>query len=238
MSSDKKLTASLPAVVKHGLLDLWSCCRVVHGYSRLLQSDRLGPMTEPQQHVVAQLVGIGPKFGRILSQIERLLVLEDPDDAGRWQRNERIALGPLLSEAVAEIDAAYLEPMGPVDIQADAGEYSVSGNYESLKWALSRIVRFQGWLMLDKRGLSIRIVDPPHVPERWIVLAPTENIKESIRHPRHSLTPLPDYYRGHLHFDLAFGNRIIRAYGGEILALPGELGVVVALPRPGEGQSG
>jgi hypothetical protein len=119
-----------------------------------------------------------------------------------------------------------------VVIQADAGEYNVTGDYECLKWALTRIVRFMSLLVCNEGALSIRIVDPPDAPERWIVLATTANIDESIRHPRQNLSPLPDWHRGYLQFDVAFSDRIVRAHGGEILALPAYLGVIVALPRP------
>ena len=234
--NDAKVTASLPLVVRQGLVELRNYYAVVSGYTRLLQNKRLGPLTERQDKVLSELARVHAKITRIVSQIEGLLALEDPN-ASRWLRRDRsIALGPLLAEAISELDAGVLETMGPVDIQVDAGEYSVNGDHESLKWALTRIVRFMR--VSSELGLCIRIVDPPDAPERWIVLAAAENIGKSIRHPRHSLTPLPDWYRGQLDFDVAFSNRIVRAYGGDIFALPSGLGVIVALPRPAEGQSG
>jgi len=232
-----KVKGSLALVVRNGLVELRNYYYPSRGYTRMLQSKRLGPLTEQQEYVLSQLALLHAKIDRVTSQIGCLLDLEEPD-AGPWpQPDKSVAVGSLLSEAIAELDADVREPLSPVVIQADAAEYNVTGDRQSLKWALTKILRFMGLRMESEGGLTIRIIDPPDAPERWIVLAATENIPEAISCPRPSLTPLSDWHGGNLQFDVAFSNRIVQAYGGAILSLPGGLGLIVALPRAEERQS-
>ena len=142
--NDAKVTASLALIVQKGLIELEDLSRAVTAYTRLLQSKRLGPLTQPQDKVLSELARMHSNVTQIILQLDRLVDLEDPDPS-RWRRGDKsIALGPLLSEAVSELSAAVLESFGPVDIQADAGDYNVTGDHKSLKWALMRIVRFYG----------------------------------------------------------------------------------------------
>src|SRR5688500_14455105 len=71
MSNDKKLTASLATVVEHGLLELRNYYAVVNGYTRMLQSHRLGPLTELQEKALSEVARVHPKVDRIMSQLER-----------------------------------------------------------------------------------------------------------------------------------------------------------------------
>jgi hypothetical protein len=93
-------------------------------------------------------------------------------------------------------------------------------------------VRFVFQLSNREQPVSIRVLDCPDAAERWIVVAVTQAIENAIRSPREALTPLPDRRHGYLMFDVLFANRVVRAHGGEVFALPAEKsGVVVAIPR-------
>jgi hypothetical protein len=82
--------------------------------------------------------------------------------------------------------------------------------------------------------LSIWAVDRAVESEWWFVIAPTDRIEDAEKTLRERLLPFGDP-PSRSSMDLPFASEIVRAHGGELLALPeGMPGAVVILPKATE----
>jgi len=213
-------------LVSGAMFEVKTPLSVVEGYARLLEKEKVGPLTEKQRGVLQALQKAVGDVREILQALAGLASLE-----GAWPGIERVRvpLAPLLTEVAG---LPFLERRGPVDVRVKDQHIEVMGAGPLLRRAIAGLARWVVWEQFqDDRPLSIWIVDPLAVSELWIVLAATDDIQEAVKMPHETLTPLGDPAR-RLSMDLPFAHGIVRAHGGQILALPGGMhGAVVTLPR-------
>ena len=222
--------ANYPETIRAAMFELRSPYLVVKGYTRMLQGERAGPLTDLQRQMLEQVGRACEVMQDAIFRVERMTDVEAPTSSRSRLGTASIALGPLLSEVLSALPSEWA---GGVDVQTVTGQDDVSGDRDVLRQVLTGMVRFVfNRLGNGERRLHIHVFDPTDVAQRWIVIAATESTQESVHFPGPSLTPLRDRDNGYLVFDLAFAIRMIRAHGGDMLALPERLGVVVALPRP------
>jgi signal transduction histidine kinase len=211
------------------MFDLKSPISVVQGYVGMLNSDRAGPLTEQQRHYLQQIQQFTRQISQVVEALADLASLEGAWSTGISMKGS-VSLRKLLSEVA---DLPFLQHAGRVDVRAHGPHDEVIAAPRLLGRALAGLARSVAFDQLQgKRPLSIWIVDPLAASERWIVLAAPEQIQEAAKTPRERLTQL-DERAGRLSMDLPFAGAIVRAHGGQLLALPeGTPGAVVALPRP------
>ena len=227
--SEHRPTPNWPWLVAGGMYELRTPINVVLGYAAVLNKEHGGPLTEQQRTYIQNIQHAARQIFRIVEALAGLASLE-----GAWSTsdriNETVSLRKLLSEVA---DQPLLQRVGPVDVRANSQHDEVIGAPRLLRHALAGLARSVAFDQLKgERPLSMWIVDPPAASERWIVLAAAEQIQEAVKTPRESLTLL-DERRGPGSMDLPFAAAIVRAHGGQLLALPEDTpGAVVALPRP------
>jgi hypothetical protein len=215
-------------LVSGAMFEMKTPLSVVDGYARMLESEKIGAVTEKQRDALRALRKAAGDVREIVHALEGLASLE-----GAWPRieTERVPLGPLLTEVA---DLWFFERCRPIDVRVSDQHDEVIGARRLLQRAVAGLCR---WVVLDQFGinerpLSIWVVDRLAASERWIVLAATDDIREAVEVRRESLTPFDHRPRG-LSMDLPFADGIVRAHGGQLFALPGGMvGAVVALPRP------
>jgi signal transduction histidine kinase len=226
MSEDNP-TTNWPWLVAGGMFQLRAPLTVVRGYVRMLETERWGAVTEQQRGFLREMQKSVREITEIVDALDGLASLEG---AGWHTDKATISLGGLLSEVASW---PWLQNVPPVDIRTAAEYDTVTGVFSLLRQALAGLARSVAWDQLNgERPLSIWVVDPPVGSERWIVLAATDQIQEAVQTSRESLSPFDERpNRGTM--DLFFAGGIVRAHGGQLLALPtGVSGAVVALPRP------
>jgi hypothetical protein len=186
----------------------------------------LGLSTEQQRTFLLAAQHGSRQISQIVVALAGLASLQ-----GAWSTSEsskeNVSLGKLLAEVA---DLPFLQDAGRVDVQALGQHDEVIAAPRLLSHALVCLARFVARDQLKgERPLSIWIVDPLAAPERCIVLAAAEQIQEAVKTPRERLTLL-DERAGRVSMDLPFAGAIVRAHGGQLLALPeGTPGAVVAL---------
>jgi signal transduction histidine kinase len=226
MSEDNPST-NWPGLVAGGMFQLRSPLSVVQGYVRMFEVERFGPVTEEQRRAFQAIQQAAREIAAIVNALDGLASLEG---AGWRIDKASISLGKLLSEVAG---LPWHQNVAPYDIRTAAEDDTVTGVFSLLRHALAGLARSVAWDQLNgERPLSIWVVDPPVGSERWIVLAATDQIQEAVQTSRESLSPFDERpNRGTM--DLFFAGGIVRAHGGQLLALPtGVSGAVVALPRP------
>ena len=214
-------------LVSAAMFDVKGPLSVVEGYARLLEIERIGAVTEKQRDALRSLQKAAGDVREIVQALAGLASLE-----GAWPGIERVRvpLAPLLTEVAG---LPFLERGGPVDVRVRDQRSEVIGVRHLLQRAVAGLARWVVWEKAqDERPLSIWVVDTLAASELWIVLAATDDIREAVEMPHESLTALDDR-QGRVSMDLPFANGIVRAHGGQLLALPaGMQGAVVTLPRP------
>ena len=224
--ADDPVTDDWRHLLQVAVFELRSPLSVAFGYSRMLHSERVGPLTETQQQCVKEAL-------RALKGIQQ--VVEAVDGLSRPESSvqsiEAVSSQSLLAQILAELPPHFIENFGPFDLRVIAANDEVMGSpliAEGFRRAVTGVCKE---LTRSDQPYSIWIVDPPEVSERWIVIAASDQIQEAAACLRERLVPLAERKSRFLDFPVA--GRIARAHGGQLLALPeGLSGAVIALQRP------
>lgn len=225
MSSDH-VTGDWRDLIKVTVFELRNPLSVALGYARMLHTERVGPLTEKQQHCVKELLRALKGIQQVANTVS---ALSQPESSVQSLR--AISSQSLLARVLAELPPHLIESFGPFDLRVIAANDEVMGSSllaEGFQHAVTGVFRE---LVTSVQPYRIWIVDPPEVLERWIVIAACDHIQEAAVCPRERLVPLSE--RKSTFLDLPFAGRIVREHGGQLLALPeGLSGVVIALQRP------
>ena len=186
--------------------------------------------SEPLPRSNATLYNLFKAACDIRETVEALAGLASMEGAWPGIDMGRIPLGKLLTEVAG---LPFLSARPSHRHSSNDHHDDVRGAGRLLQRALAGLARLVIWdQFTSERPLSIWVVEPLVATERWIVLAATDQIQEAVETPRERLSPLDDR-PGRMSMDLPFAGGIVRAHGGQLLALPGGMqGAVVTLPRP------
>jgi hypothetical protein len=207
-------------------LELRNHLSVALGYAGMLQSERVGPLAEKQQHCVNEL---RTALGNIAQVVNTVSAFSRPESSVQPLR--AISGQSLLSGVLGELPPFIVQNFGPFDLRVVAASDQVMGSpllAEGFRSAVKGV--FRG-IVTSLQPKSVWIVDPPDLSERWIVMAAADQIQEAAACPRERLLPLTQRQTAFL--DLPFASRVVRAHSGQLLALPeGLSGAIIVLRRP------
>ena len=224
--ADDPVTDDWRDLMKVVVLEIRNPLSAALGYARMLHTERVGPLTETQQHCLTELLSALAKIGGVADAV---YALSRPESS--VQSLNAISVQSALSRVFADLPPHLIESFGPFDLRVVAASDDVMGSPLIAKAFHHAVTGVFREVVTGVQPYSVWVVDPPDVPERWIVMAASDQIQEAAACPRERLVPLREGRRNFL--DLPFAGRIVRAHGGQLLALPeGLSGAIIALQRP------
>jgi len=226
MNSNDAPTA-WPRLFSSIVFNLRSPLAVITGYSRMLQSERVGPLTEQQRKVSQELEKTARRLQDMAAQMATLVSATE----GRLQRQvEVVELGSVVREAVASVVARSRSDVG-FEIRAEDSEL-VEANKSDLIFAAETV--FACVLRTLKGTDGVVWVTAPVTAaraERWVIVAAPDQLERAL--DPNNLEPLTDSRTSLTNaLEMGVACRLIAAGGGLILRFREQIpGAVIALPE-------
>jgi signal transduction histidine kinase len=187
---------------------------VVSGYLRMVTSNRVGPLTEQQRHLLEEAEKGCGRVSALLSEIGQLSSLEE----GTTTFNRaKLNLPDVLREIVDALPPAVPERGVRVELQTSNGAVTVNGDATRLKAALtSVIVAVRREVVFNDRLIlreHVRRLDGQDVS--WITIGTEAQVQDLSNADSSGLTRF-DEWRGGVGLSLVVARRIINAHGASI----------------------
>jgi signal transduction histidine kinase len=213
--------------LSHSSHEIRNSVSVILGYVRMLATERLGPLTDPQRKAVGEIATATAKLTDLaeeLTKLSRLLV-------GNFTLvRTRVELGPLIA---AEVPSVPPLPDREVSIRVidNAASAAVNGDAGKLRTAFNSLMFSHRREVVSSRELCVAIdrVAGGQQSELRVTMGGSDQIEELRRLSVSELVPLVEF-RGGVGFKLSMARCVIEGHGGQVLSKT-EPGITAESPR-------
>jgi hypothetical protein len=202
---------------------------VIRGYTRMLKSERLGPLNVQQQKALLELERSASRIDDVLIQTSMLVRYCE----GRLgvATPSVLELGSLVRDITSTLTIG--DPERSWDIRPGDGDQHVRAVESDLRLLAAAVIQCVWFSLRGTGDLSIWVVASANAgpPERWLAVMPSEHMQRAL--DPDNLRPFTDD-RSSSRFALetALGSRLVTANGGRVLVFREKsAGAVIALPR-------
>lgn len=208
-------TSAKDATLSHGAHEVRNAVSVIMGYTRMLATERLGPITEKQQRVLGEMLGSSEKLAALANQMSLLAQMLA---GGTTFASVRVDLGALIEAEVRVVSAL---PNSGIAIRMinEAAGVAITGDPKRLRQA------FHALLFAHRREVSTSdelcvIMERTTLdgrPAVRITMAGADQIEQLRKLAPSELAPFVEY-RGGIGYSLALARQVVLAHGGQMFS--------------------
>jgi signal transduction histidine kinase len=223
-------------LLSHGAHEIRNPVAVILGYVRILTSERMGPLTEPQHKVLGDVAASTAKLAALaeeMSFLARLLA------GGTPFAGTRVELSALIAAQIPSVGPG-LERHVAISVIDNAPAAAVHGDTQRLGETFNSLMFAQRRELFTCDELCVAIDPVPgnEQPAVRVTIGGADRIEDLRRLPPSELIPLVEL-RGGVGYKLTIARHVIEAHGGQVFSktTPGDtprsvlnIAAVVVLP--------
>lgn len=211
--ADAGTTAEKDPILSHGAHEIRTPVTVILGYIRMLTSERMGAVTEPQRKALGEMQKTAAKLSALADEMSELSLLV----AGATKFNRTpVDLGALIEAGVATLPPLPDREVR-VSVQNEAPGAAVEADAIKLRNALNSIITAHRRELVTSDELCVLVHRTSFEgrPTLQVTVAGADRVDELRRIPPSALVTFEEV-RGGVGYTLSIARRIIAALGAQL----------------------